>query len=117
MSRSFVPDNMSAIIKDPDALNPTLVDAFLDYAQARGISADPARVRSPKDKPRVENQVPYVRESWFDGGRFVDLDDTRGAAPSTGAERSPAHECTARRGAFPWRGLRDDRETGDARCS
>jgi transposase len=80
MSRSLVPDNTKAIIKDPDALNPTLVDAFLDYAQTRGIFVDPARVRSPKDKPRVENQVPYVRESWFDGERFVDLDDTRRSA-------------------------------------
>jgi transposase len=80
MSRSLVPDNMSAIIKDPHALNPTLVEAFLDYAQARGIFVDPARVRAPKDKPRVENQVPYVRESWFDGERFLDLDDARRSA-------------------------------------
>jgi hypothetical protein len=80
MSRSLVPDNMSAIIKDPSALNPTLVEAFLDYAQARGIFVDPARVRAPKDKPRVENQVPYVRESWFDGERFLDLDDARRSA-------------------------------------
>jgi transposase len=80
MSRSLVPDNMSAIIKGPDALDPTLVDPFLDYVQARGIFVDPARVRAPKDKPRVENQVPYVRESWFDGERFVDLDDARRSA-------------------------------------
>jgi transposase len=77
MIRTLVPDNMKAIVKDADALNPTLVAAFLDYAQARGIFIDPARVRSPQDKPRVENQVPYVRESWFDGEAFVDLDDAR----------------------------------------
>jgi transposase len=77
MIKTMVPDNMKAIIKDADALNPTLVAAFLDYAQARGIFVDPARVRSPKDKPRVENQVPFVRESWFDGETFADLDDAR----------------------------------------
>jgi Integrase core domain len=80
MSTSMIPDNMKAIVKDPDAINPTLVDAFLDYVQARGIFVDPARVRSPKDKPRVENQVPYVRESWFDGETFVDLEDARRSA-------------------------------------
>jgi transposase len=77
MIRTMVPDNMKAIVKDADALNPTLVAAFLDYVQARGIFVDPARVRSPKDKPRVENQVPFVRESWFDGETFVDLDHAR----------------------------------------
>ncbi len=60
-----------------DALNATLVPAFLDYVQARGLFVDPARVRSPKDKPRVENQVPFVRESWFDGETFTGLDHAR----------------------------------------
>ncbi len=80
MSRTIVPDNMKAIVKDPDALSPTLVAAFLDYSQARTLFVDPARVRSPKDKARVENQVPYVRESWFDGETFTDLDDARRSA-------------------------------------
>jgi transposase len=77
MIRILIPDNTRAMIKDPDALNPVLVAAFLDYVQARGLFADPARVRAPKDKARVENQVPYVRESWFDGESFTGLDDAR----------------------------------------
>jgi transposase len=80
MPRTIVPDNMSSIVRRPDALNPTLVAAFLDYVQVRGIFVDPARVRSPKDKARVENQVPYVRESWFDGETFLGLDDARRSA-------------------------------------
>ncbi len=80
MIRTMIPDNTRAIVKDPDALNPVLVAAFLDYLQARGIYVDPARIRKPKDKPRVENQVPYVRESWFDGETFADLDDARRSA-------------------------------------
>jgi hypothetical protein len=82
MIRTMVPDNMKAIVKTPDALAPTLVTAFLDYVQVRGIFVDPARIRSPKDKPRVENQVPYVRESWFDGETFTSLDDARRSAES-----------------------------------
>ncbi len=80
MAKTIVPDNMKAIIKKPDALNPTIGVAFLDYVQARGIFVDPARVRSPKDKPRVENQVPYVRESWCDGETFTGLDDAQRSA-------------------------------------
>jgi len=80
MPHTIIPDNMKAMIRMPDALAPTLVEAFLDYVQARGFFVDPARVRSPKDKPRVENQVPYVRESWFDGETFTGLDDARASA-------------------------------------
>lgn len=80
MARTIVPDNMSSVIKKADALNPTIITSFLDYVQARGIFVDPARVRSPKDKPRVENQVSYVRESWWDGETFTSLDDARRSA-------------------------------------
>jgi transposase len=80
MVKTIVPDNMKAIVKTPDALSPVLAPAFMDYVQARGIFVDPARVRSPKDKARVENQVPYVRESWFDGETFTGIDDARRSA-------------------------------------
>lgn len=80
MSKTLIPDNTKAMIKDPDALSPTLVPAFLDYVQARGLFVDPARVKRPKDKPRVENQVPYVRESWFDGEQFASLEEARHSA-------------------------------------
>jgi transposase len=67
MPKTIVPDNMEAIVVSADPLSPRLREAFADYVQARGILVDPARVRSPQDKPRVENQVAHVRESWFDG--------------------------------------------------
>jgi transposase len=80
MPKTIIPDNPKAIVADPDALNARLCDSFTDYVQARGLFVDPARIRSPKDKPRVENQVPYVRESWFAGEQFRDLDDARRSA-------------------------------------
>ena len=80
MARVLIPDNMSAMISIADPLAPTIVAAFLDYVQTRGLFVDPARVRAPKDKGRVENQVPYVRESWFDGEQFTSLIDTRASA-------------------------------------
>jgi transposase len=80
MPHTIIPDNMKAMIRTPDSLSPVLVDAFLDYVQARELFVDPARIRSPKDKPRVENQVAYVREGWFDGETFTGLDDARASA-------------------------------------
>jgi hypothetical protein len=80
MVRVLLPDNMTAMVQRADELGPTLVPAFLDYVQARELFVDAARVRSPKDKARVENQVAYVRESWFDGETFTSLDDARACA-------------------------------------
>jgi len=77
---TLIPDNTKAMVNDPDALEPTLVASFLDYVQARDVFVDPARVRSPKDKPRVENQVTFVRESWFDGETFTSLAHARESA-------------------------------------
>jgi transposase len=69
----IIPDNASSMVSRADPLSPTIVDAFADYAQARGLFIDAARVQSPRDKGRVENQIAYVRESWFAGECFVDL--------------------------------------------
>jgi transposase len=76
----IVPDNMTAAIVRPDAKDPGLQRSFLEYAQARGLFVDPARVRHPKDKPRVENQIAYVRERCFDGERLLSLEDARSHA-------------------------------------
>jgi transposase len=75
--RTLLPDNCSAMVAKPDAHEPRLTTAFAEYVQVRSIFVDPARVRRPQDKARVENQVPYVRESWFDGEQFGDLEEAR----------------------------------------
>ncbi len=73
----LVPDNMSPIVADADPVNPVFTLGWLDYAQARGFGTDPARIRSPKDKPRVERTVQFVRENFFRGESFLDLADAQ----------------------------------------
>lgn len=73
----LVPDNASAIVANADATNPQFTVGWLEYSQARGFHTDPARVRSPKDKPRVERAVQYVRGNFFAGESFVDLADAQ----------------------------------------
>ncbi len=75
--RTVIPDNMTAIVDEADALEPRLNQAFVEYAQARGFVVDPARVRRPQDKPRVERTVPFVRRSFFAGETFIDLADAQ----------------------------------------
>jgi transposase len=73
----LVLDNFPAAVAGPDALNPRPTRAFVEYSQARGLLLDPARVRSPRDKPHVEAGVKYARERWWKGGQFRDLEDAR----------------------------------------
>lgn len=73
----LLPDNLKAVVTTPDALKPKLNEAFVEYAQARGFEIDPARVRKPQDKARVERQVQYVRNDFFRGERFGDVEEAR----------------------------------------
>ena len=74
---TVIPDNLSAVVDKANPTEPRLNQAFVEYAQARGFVLDPARVRRPQDKPRVERTVPYVRASFFAGEHFVDRDDAQ----------------------------------------
>lgn len=76
----LLPDNASAIVKKADPVAPLFTDGFVEYAQARGFEVDPARVKKPKDKPRVERQVRFARDDYFRGERFRSLEEARLAA-------------------------------------
>ena len=79
--KRILPDNMSTVVMRAHPTDPTINKSFLEYAQARSLFIDPARVRSPQDKGRVENQVPFVRERWFAGETFrADIAELRVAA-------------------------------------
>ena len=75
--KRLILDNFPAAIAGSDALDPRLTRGFLEYCQGRGFFADPARVRKPKDKPHVERSIQYVRERFFKGASFRDLEDCR----------------------------------------
>lgn len=74
---AVIPDNMKAIVDRANPTDPRINDSFREYAESRGFVVDPARVRSPQDKPRVERCVPYVRSNFFAGEQFRDLPDCR----------------------------------------
>jgi hypothetical protein len=73
----LIPDNMKAIVDSADRLSPRFNQAFVEYAQTRGFVIDPARVRTPTDKPRVERAVPFVRQSFWAGETFASLADAQ----------------------------------------
>lgn len=76
----LVPDNLKPVVNHADPVNPRLAVGWLDYAQHAGFGTDPARVARPKDKPRVERVVQYVRGNFWAGEAFTDLADAQAAA-------------------------------------
>lgn len=75
--RVIIPDNTPAIITTADPLTPRINPVFLEYAQARGFHLDPARVRHPRDKARVERAVATVRDDAFAGECLTTIEDAR----------------------------------------
>ncbi len=75
--RRLVPDNLSAGILRADRYDPRINRAYAELARYYGCVVDPSRAAHPKDKPRVERQVSYARESFFRGREFTSLDGMR----------------------------------------
>ena len=66
----LVPDNLSPVVSKADRTDPQWNRQWLEYMQARGLACDPARVRSPQDKGRVEAGVKFAQRSFFAGEQF-----------------------------------------------
>lgn len=75
-----IPDNMKTVVIAADNCDPGFNEAFVEYAQSRGFVIDPARVRSPQDKPRVERTVAFVQGSFWAGENFGCLAEAQVAA-------------------------------------
>lgn len=60
--KRLVIDNLKSGVITPDLYDPQLNKAYQELAEHYGCFIDPARVRKPKDKGKVERTVPLVRE-------------------------------------------------------
>ena len=76
----LVPDNLKTGVDKPDLYDPQLNRAYAELAAHYGVLVDPARARKPKDKPRVERQMPYIRDSWWKGREFTSLVEMQASA-------------------------------------
>ena len=77
MFKVLVADNLKPVVDKAGRLEPRWNREWLEYAQARGLVVDPARVRSPQDKGRVENGVKFAQRSFFAGEDFNGIADAQ----------------------------------------
>jgi transposase len=71
----WIPDNLKAGVLTPDLYDPRLNRVYRELAEHFGAIVDPARAAHPKDKPRIERAVPYVRDSFWSGRSFTSFEE------------------------------------------
>ena len=105
MPKYLVIDNFPAAVVGTDPLHPHFTQGFLEYAQHRGFIPDPARVRHPQDKPKVERKVPLRQGTLFQGRRFRRLHPCARrraeVVPGGGRDAHPRHHTETAAGGLP----------------
>jgi transposase len=79
---TIVLDNLKPGVIKADIYDPTLNRAYADLERHYGFVADPAKVRSPKLKGKVERLVPVVRQHLLAGRSFTDITEANQRALS-----------------------------------
>jgi transposase len=74
VTRRVILDNLKAAITKADRYDPIFQRTFEEYARHRGFVIDAARPRKATDKPHVERNVSYVRDNFFRGEDWRDLE-------------------------------------------
>lgn len=71
----LVSDNLKPGIVKADLYDPQFNRGYEELAHHYGVLIDPARAGKPKDKPRVERIIPYIRDSFWAGRSFLTLEE------------------------------------------
>jgi transposase len=77
---TIVLDNLKAGVIGPDIYDPTLNQAYGELERYYRFVADPAKVRKPQHKGKVERNVPVVRKHLLAGRNFKDITEANDRA-------------------------------------
>ncbi|MEV4895106.1 DDE-type integrase/transposase/recombinase [Nonomuraea sp. NPDC055795] len=89
----LVPDNLKTGVDRPDLYDPKINRAYAELANYYGVLVDPARSRKPRDKANVERPMPYIRDSFWRGRSFANLEEMRDQAARWCLEAAGARAC------------------------
>lgn len=97
----IVLDNLANGVLKADIYDPKLNRSYAEFAHHYGVLVDPARAAKPKDKPKVERMMPYVRDSLFAGRDMPSLAAWRAEGARWSAEVAGRRSCRPLEGAAP----------------
>lgn len=97
----LVPDNLKTGVDKPDLYDPKLNRSYAELAEHYATLIDPARAAKPRDKPRVERPMPYVRDSFWRGREFTSLHHMQEQAVVWCREVAGQRSCRPLGGAAP----------------
>ena len=89
VQRLWICDNLKTGVLKADLYDPKLNRAYRELAEFHGALIDPARALHPKDKPRVERAMPYVRDSFWSGRAFGSFEEIVKEAASWSRDTAP----------------------------
>lgn len=101
VTKRLVVDNLKAGVLKPDLYDPKTDRTYHELATHYGTLVDPARMGHPKDKPRVERPIPYIRDSFFRGRDFSSLKMMVAAAQTWSQDVAGRRACRPLCGAQP----------------
>lgn len=76
----LVIDNLTPGVLRPDLYDPQINRGYAELASYYDVLIDPCRVGCPKDKPRVERPMRYIRDSFYAGRTFTSVEEMNQAA-------------------------------------
>jgi len=99
----LVCDNLKTGVDKPDLYDPQINRTYAELATHYRTLIDPARAFKPKDKPRVERPMTYVRDSFWRGRDFSSLTHMQAEALRWSSEVAGIRHCRGLEGAQPLR--------------
>jgi transposase len=106
--RLLVSDNLKTGVLRADIYDPKLNRSYAELASHYGCLVDPARALKPKDKPRVERQMPYIRDSFYRGRNFATEEEMATAALTWCSELAGTRRHLSLDGVAPLTVFRDE---------
>jgi transposase len=97
----LVPDNLRTGVERSDLYDPKMNRSYAELAVHYGTLIDPARARKPRDKPRIERPMPYIRDSFWRGREFTSVAQMQHAALEWCVNVAGKRSCRPLGGAAP----------------